>query len=97
MLKITVQEATNTVTLKIEGRVVDSVIGELDRAWLELYSNLGSRRLLVDLRGVTFLDRSTRNYLATIYAETGAEFLANTPMTKYFAEEATQAALTTSR
>ena len=81
------------MTLKIEGRAVDSVIGELDRAWLDLPSNLGSRKLLVDLRGVTFMDRAARNFLAKIYAETGAEFLANTPMTKYFAEEAMQAAL----
>ena len=31
-----------------------------------------------------------RNLLAEIHAKTGAEFLADTPLTKYFAEEAQQ-------
>lgn len=79
------------MTLKIEGRVADSGAGELDRAWRDLPSHLGSRKLVVDLRGVTFMDRAARNILAKIHAEMGAEFVANTPMTKYFAEEAMQA------
>ena len=88
MLKVTVQEEKDSVTLKIEGRVVDSVIGALHQAWREVKSYIGSRKLLVDLRGVTYMDRTARNFLAAIHAETGAEFEANTPMTKYFAEEA---------
>jgi hypothetical protein len=38
-----------------------------------------------------------RRLLAEIHAKTGAEFLADTPMTKYFAEEAMQGIRTNSR
>ena len=76
------------MTLKIEGRAAEPLIAELHRAWQDLTPSLGSRKLAVDLRGVTFLDTTGRHLLAEIHAKTGAEFLANTPMTKYFAEEA---------
>ena len=85
------------VTLKIEGRVADPLVNELDRTWNELAPSLGSRKLEVDLRGVTFMDTTGRSLLAEIHAETGAEFLADTPMTKYFAAEAMQGIRTNSR
>jgi hypothetical protein len=34
------------------------------------------------------MDAAGRHLLAEIHAKTGADFLADTPMTKYFAEEA---------
>lgn len=43
---------------------------------------------MVDLRGVTYMDAHARQILAEMYRHTGAEFLANTPMTSYFVEEA---------
>jgi hypothetical protein len=42
----------------------------------------------VDLRGVTFIDKAGRTVLAEIHSKTNADFLADTPMTKYFADEA---------
>jgi len=64
------------------------VVDELSRTWQNLAPSLGSRKLSIDLRGVTFMDLAGRHLLAEIHAKTGAEFLADTPMTKYFAEEA---------
>jgi anti-anti-sigma regulatory factor len=96
-VRITINEADKLVTLKIEGRAVEPLIAELDRAWQSLAPSLGSRKLSVDLRGVTFMDTTGRNLLAEIHAKTGAEFLADTPMTKYFAEEARQGSRTNSR
>jgi anti-anti-sigma regulatory factor len=87
-VRITINEAEQVVTLKIEGRVANSLVGELRRAWRELAPSQGSKKLRVDLRGVTFMDMTGRQLLAEIHAKTGAEFLADTPMTKYFAEEA---------
>jgi len=55
-----------------------------------LAPSLGERKLLVDLRGLTHVDGAGRNLLADIHAETGADFLADTPLTKHFAEEAQQ-------
>ena len=89
-MRITIQAAEQSVTIKIEGRVAEHLVAELDRSWHELAPSLGSRILSVDLRGVTFMDRTGRDLLAEIHAKTGAAFLADTPMTKYFAEEAMQ-------
>ena len=44
----------------------------------------------MDLRGITFIDAAGRNILAEIHGKTNANFLADTPMTKYFAAEAMQ-------
>jgi anti-anti-sigma regulatory factor len=97
MVRITIHDGEKLVTLKIEGRVADPLTSEVNRSWQELAPSLGSRKLWVDLRGVTFMDAAGRHLLAEIHAETGAEFLADTPMTKYFAEEAMQGIRTNSR
>jgi hypothetical protein len=44
----------------------------------------------VDLRGVMYVDETGRKLLAEIHGRTGAEFVADTPLTKHFAEEARQ-------
>jgi len=88
-LRITIQEeAPESITLKIEGRVAGPAIPVLKRAWQDLAASLGSRKLSVDLRGVTFMDKAGRNVLAEIHTKTNAHFVADTPMTKYFADEA---------
>ena len=87
-MRITIQETGNAVTLKIEGRVAKPLIAELDRTWQGLVPSLGSRKLSVDLSGVTFMDTTGRRLLAEIHAKTGADFIADTPLTKYYAEEA---------
>jgi hypothetical protein len=76
--------------MKIEGKIAGHLVPELHRAWQDLAPSLGQRKLLVDLRGVTHVDGTGRHLLAEIHAKTGAEFLADTPLTKYFAEEAQQ-------
>jgi hypothetical protein len=79
-----------SVTMKIEGRIAGLQVPELHRAWQDLAPSLGQRKLLVDLRGVTHVDGTGRDLLADIHANVGAQFLADTPLTKYFAEEAQQ-------
>ncbi len=74
--------------MKIEGKIAGLQVPELHRAWQSLTPSLGQKKLLVDLRDVTHVDGTGRNLLADIHAKTGAEFLADTPLTKYFAEEA---------
>jgi anti-anti-sigma regulatory factor len=88
---VTIQQREGEhVTLKIEGKVAGRHVPELHRAWEDLAPSLGKRRLLVDLCGVTHVDGTGRNLLAEIHAKTGAEFVADTPLTKYFAEQAQQ-------
>jgi len=61
---------------------------EFQRAWESVAASLGPRKLLVDLCGVTHMDADGTRVLAEIHKQTNADFLADTPMNKYFAEEA---------
>jgi ABC-type transporter Mla MlaB component len=76
------------VTLKIEGKLAGPQVPELHRAWQDLAPSLGNKGLEIDLRGTTHVDGTGRELLAEIHAKTGAEFVADTPLTKYFAQEA---------
>lgn len=87
-LKITVREESNATTLRLDGRVAGPWVGELDRTWRSLPSSPGPKRVVVDLCGVTDMDVNGRRVLADIHKGTGADFLADSPMTKYFAAEA---------
>lgn len=89
------QPEADHLTLKIEGRIAGLHVPELHRAWQELAASLGERMLHVDLRGVTHVDENGRNLLAEIHAKTRAKFIADTPLTKYFAEQAQQGIRTT--
>ena len=90
-MRVTIHQADGEdVTMKIEGKIAGPTVPALQQAWQVLAPSLGERKLLVDVRGVTHVDATGRNLLADIHAKTGANFLADTPLTKYFAEEARQ-------
>jgi anti-anti-sigma regulatory factor len=88
MLKITINQNLDTTTLRLDGRITGPWASEFQKTWHSLASSLRSRKLRVDLRGVTHIDANGKQILAEIRSKTGAEFLADTPMTKYFADEA---------
>jgi ABC-type transporter Mla MlaB component len=97
-MRVTIhQHEPEHVTLQVEGKIAGPHVPVLHRAWQDLTPSIGQRRLRVDLRGVTHVDGTGRNLLAEIHAKTGAEFLADTPLTKYFAEQARQGNGTISR
>ena len=89
-MRITVDQDSDlvTTTLRLAGRLADAWVFECSRAWQALAPNLSSRQLCVDLRDVTFVDQSGAQLLAEIYQKHHAQFLANTPLTKYYAEQA---------
>jgi len=89
-LKITIQDEDQAITLKIEGRVAGAFVPEFRRVWDDLARSLKSRKLIVDLCGTTFLDLDGRRVLNEIHAQTGAEFRVASPLTRYFADEATR-------
>jgi anti-anti-sigma regulatory factor len=86
--KITIQEEAEAVTLQLEGRVTGTWVPEIKRVWRQIDASLGSRKLRVNLNGVTHMDRDGKALLAEIHKVARAEFLANTPLTQHFAEEA---------
>lgn len=87
-LRITVQEDPDVTTLKLEGRVVGPWTREFQQAWESVAASLGPRRLVVDLCGVTHMDADGTRVLSEIHKKTNADFLADTPMNKYFVQEA---------
>jgi len=88
LFKITVDEERDAKRLKLEGRITGTWVKEFERAWHELAGTLDARKFVIDLRGVTHMDRNGQRVLATIYKQTGAKFLTDSPLTKFFAEEA---------
>lgn len=74
--------------MKLEGKIAGPWVPELDRAWQMLIGSLGTKRLIVDLRGVTHVDAEGSRALAEIHRGSGAQFIAGNPMTKYYAEQA---------
>lgn len=87
-MRITTNRDGATATLKFEGRVAGAWISECFQAWQSLIPDLGTRTLFIDLRGVTFVDGDGRRFLAEIYRKHRAQFLTNSPLTRYFAESA---------
>jgi hypothetical protein len=80
----------DSVTLKFEGRIAGANVPELQRAWRDLGPSLGSKKLTIDLRGVTYMDGTGIQVLADIHPMTGTEYLADSPLSKYFVEQVQQ-------
>ena len=87
-MKITIHEGPDVTRMKLEGKVAGPWTSEFDRTWRALAPSLGSKKLVIDLCGVIHMDPEARRLLAEMHKKTGADLLADTPMTKYFAEEA---------
>ena len=88
-LRITIQERPESTLLKLAGRVAGPWLAELRKAWRNLLPSLGSKVFAVDLEDVTFANLEGRRLLHDIHRETGCRFLANTPMTRDIAYQAT--------
>jgi len=74
--------------MQIEGKIAGRQVAELNRAWREAEPVFEESKLVLDIRGITYLDDNALSLLAEIFAKTRAEFVADTPLTKYFAEQA---------
>ena len=86
-MKITINDGPETLTFKLEGRISGPWAEALRESW---NSKKGSsnKLLVVDLCGVTHIDTAGKEILASMHRQSGARFLADTPITKYFADEA---------
>ena len=90
MLKITIIRNANEVTMTLEGKLNGPWVAEANRSWHTLEESLGSTKLNLDLRGLSFADVEGRQLLHEIYDETHAAFLTDSPLTKFYAEQAMQ-------
>jgi hypothetical protein len=82
------EEDAMAATLKVEGSVVGPWALELARTWHDLCAPARPKRLLLDIRGVTFADQKGSQVLGEIVRATGAEIIADSPLTQYFASRA---------
>jgi hypothetical protein len=90
MLRITIHDGPKVQTIQLEGKIAGPWVEEVNRTWLSLAPSLGSKELHLDLRDVAFVDAEGRQLLREIYQKTNACFLADSPLTRYFASEAMQ-------
>lgn len=88
MLRITVQDSDKSQTIKLEGKIVGPWVEEFRRTCHSLVPSLGTKELRLDLRDVAFVDVKGKELLRKIYQITNAHFLADSPLTKYFVEDA---------
>jgi anti-anti-sigma regulatory factor len=87
MLKITIDETGSKMRMKLEGRIAGPWAEELSRVWVETAPVLGSRKLSIDLSGVTYADEAGKKVLREVVAQTGAEIVSGTLWTQYLAEQ----------
>jgi hypothetical protein len=88
MLRITVEGSEQTETIKLEGKIVGPWVEELSRTWHVLAPSLGRKQLKLDMRSVAFVNDKGRRLLREIYQHSNACFLADSPLTQYFADDA---------
>ena len=74
MMKIQVIELDDRLILEVEGRLAGAFVPELENCWNLARAGRPERRILVDLKNVTCVDRSGRSLLQVMQHE-GAGFL----------------------
>jgi anti-anti-sigma regulatory factor len=87
VLRITFEENSKTIVIKLEGRVAGPWATELGRLWEEKAQAAAHKKLSLDLRETTFADAGGIRILRAIYSQTGAAIITGTPWTQYLAEE----------
>jgi ABC-type transporter Mla MlaB component len=75
MLRITIAETLTEQMWTLEGRLVQPWISELKSAWTKTETARRERKCVVDLTGVTFIDKSGEKALAQLF-KGGAELIA---------------------
>jgi anti-anti-sigma regulatory factor len=89
-LKISIQQTGQATQIKIEGRIAGPWTAELGRVWTEAAPGLADRKVVLDLRDVTYADAGATQLLSEIYAQTRAELLVGTVWTQSLAEQITR-------
>jgi anti-anti-sigma regulatory factor len=73
--------------MKFEGKITGPWVTELSRIWKEQASSLAARKLILDLRDVTYSDSRGTQVLREIYDQTEAEILSGSAWTHFLAEQ----------
>jgi len=76
MLRITVQDEPDQVTLKLEGNLGGIWVTELEESWRAATSEFAGRSLRLDLTAVDRVD-SAGNYLLALLHRSGVQLIAS--------------------
>src|SRR5689334_15082703 len=86
MLKITLDDSSAELCLRLEGRLSGPWVQELRQCWRTGASTTAGRRTAVDLREVDFIDAEGQALLCEMYGAK-VELRANTPLIRSLVEE----------
>ncbi len=89
MLKITTLTDTQSITLRLEGRLAGPWVEELERCWASTVSAKTRSPLSVDLSAVTYVDAEGKELLKKMHHE-GAKLVASGCLTNCIVEEIAQ-------
>ena len=82
MLRITTTSDGNTDTLKLEGKLVQPWVAEVEKTWKNLQKTARQRDLVVDLNAVSSIDNDGKRLLRQMHM-VHAEFLADGPFLRH--------------
>jgi anti-anti-sigma regulatory factor len=74
MMRIQVKEFDDQLILQVEGRLAGAFVPELENCWQATRANQPNRKISVDLKSVTCVDRAGR-YLLLLMHGNGVGFL----------------------
>lgn len=90
MLRISTIEGAEDIVLRIEGKLIIPWTTELESVWQNIIDSLKARRLVLDIRNTTSIDQDGFECLARIAQVANARILADTPLTRQFADRVQQ-------
>ena len=67
MMKIQVKELDDQLILQVEGRLAGAFVPELENCWQAARANQPGRKISVDLKSVTCIDRNGRYLLQSMH------------------------------
>ena len=86
MLRISVQNGPLTTRFKLEGKLAHEWVTEAEKAWVALTAINGTKKVIVDLFDVEFVDDLGKQLLAQMN-HTGADLVGSGPMISALIEE----------
>ena len=90
MLRISTQNGPLTTRFKLEGKLAHEWVSEAEKAWIELTTSSGKKKLIVDLFDVEFVDDAGSRLLAEMH-HAGARLVGSGPLISALIEEIEEA------
>jgi ABC-type transporter Mla MlaB component len=79
MLRITIDEETESIVLRLEGELISPWVEEVEQCWRRAFATLGARSVQVDLSAVNFVDTAGEALLARMQ-QAGFRVLGDEPV-----------------